>query len=401
MEKQTVSDDDLKNFCTVTGATIERAKFYVEAANGDLGLAIESFFENGGNDTEMEESAPSAASQMRDLNQDENDEEENSDEDPSYTPFTVSGAKAPKAGETRKTRNTGKIFSLNDMNDDDDEETEEKGQAFYAGGSSTSGQQILGPKKNPEKIIKDLFQKAKEHGAQEVDQSEAEGTSKKSTTNHGTGYRLGTGGEPSEVIPGAPVPKKPKVSILKLWKNGFNVSDGPLRSYEDEKNKEFLASIQRGELPRELINQAEGGEVHLDMQDHREEEFVPPKEAYKLYNEGYKLGSSSTPAPKIVSNASASDKATNEDTAKKNINLDLSKPITQIQIRLSDGSRIIIKTNLTQKISQLKEYLNTARPEYAGVPYTLMTSFPNKELTNFSETIEEAKLQNGTIIQKL
>ena len=40
MEKQTVSDDDLKNFCTVTGATIERAKFYVEAANGDLGVRI-------------------------------------------------------------------------------------------------------------------------------------------------------------------------------------------------------------------------------------------------------------------------------------------------------------------------------------------------------------------------
>lgn len=149
------------------------------------------------------------------------------------------------------------------------------------------------------------------------------------------------------------------MSILKLWKNGFNVSDGPLRSYEDAKNKEFLASIQRGELPRELINQAEGGEVHLDMQDHREEEFVPPKEPYKLYNEGYKLGASASPAPKIVSNASANDKATNEETAKKNMSLDSSKPTTQIQVRLSDGSRIIVKANLTHKISQLKEYLNT------------------------------------------
>ena len=70
-----------------------------------------------------------------------------------------------------------------------------------------------------------------------------------------------------------------KVSVLKLWKNGFNVDDGQLRSYEDEKNKEFLQSIQRGELPRELVHQADGGEVHLDMQDHREEEFVAPKAA--------------------------------------------------------------------------------------------------------------------------
>ncbi len=30
-----------------------------------------------------------------------------------------------------------------------------------------------------------------------------------------------------------------------------------------------------------------------------------------------------------------------------------------------------------------------------------MTSFPNKELTNDSETIDEGKLQNAVIIQKL
>lgn len=39
MDTKTVSDDDLKNFCSVTGATIERAKFYVEAANGDLSVS--------------------------------------------------------------------------------------------------------------------------------------------------------------------------------------------------------------------------------------------------------------------------------------------------------------------------------------------------------------------------
>ena len=47
--------------------------------------------------------------------------------------------------------------------EEDNDDDEEKGQAFYAGGSQHSGQQILGPpKKNPEKIIKDLFEKAKE-----------------------------------------------------------------------------------------------------------------------------------------------------------------------------------------------------------------------------------------------
>lgn len=58
----------------------------------------------------------------------------------------------------------GKIYTLKDTADESDEEKDDnKSQAFYAGGSETSGQQILGPsKKNSENIIKDLFKKAKE-----------------------------------------------------------------------------------------------------------------------------------------------------------------------------------------------------------------------------------------------
>lgn len=395
--KAPISDEDLNNFCSVTGASIERAKFYVEAANGDLGVAIESFFESGGSDDVVMEDAPQLAATGVKVDADE-DVDEDDDDDEDYNPFQKLNESKP----TRKqpARNANKIFSLNDMNNDNEEG--EDGQAFYAGGSKTSGQQILGPKKtkNPEGIIKDLFQKAKEHGAQEVDPSEgAAGTSKKSSGYHGTGYRLGSGNEPSEVIPGAPKPKETKTSILKLWKNGFNIDDGTLRSYEDEKNKEFLASIQRGELPRELIKQAQGGEVHLDMQDHRDEEFVPPKKEYTLYStEGQKLGSSAAP---VVSTATQSDKASCEDAAKKNINLDSSQPNTQMQVRLSDGSRLIIKANLTRKVSDIRAYINTARPEYMPRDYLLMTQFPNKELTNNDETIEQAGLKSATIVQKL
>ena len=89
--------------------------------------------------------------------------------------------------------------------------------------------------------------------------------------------------------------------------------------------------------PRELYKDAEGAEVHLDMEDHREEEYEPPKLPYKLYNtEGYKLGS---PTPKVVSNATPTEIASNEENAKRSLNLDESKPTTQVQIRLSDGSR--------------------------------------------------------------
>ena len=35
-------------------------------------------------------------------------------------------------------------------------------------------------------------------------------------------------------------------AVVKLWKNGFSVNDGPLRAFDDEENKEFLDSIRKG-----------------------------------------------------------------------------------------------------------------------------------------------------------
>jgi len=400
-----ISNEVIENFCAITGCNQDRAKFYLEAANGTLDLAIESFYENGGgNEPDSEMSEPAVRSTGFQVEEDDDNEDEDEDYTPvSANPFArLAGSKKPE--EPKKTTRqaaasaSSKIHTLSAMNNSDEEE-EERGQAFYAGGSEQSGQQILGPpRKNPEKIITDLFAKAKEHGAQEVDPSEEPSTSKKPVV-YGHGYRLGTGNEPSEVIPGPPRPKQKKVSVLKLWKNGFTVNDGPLRSFEDPQNKEFLNSIQRGELPHELIREADGGEVNLDMQDHRDEEFVAPKPKYVLFNtDGYKLGS---PTPKVVSTASPNDQVNNEANAKRSLNLNESAPTTQLQLRLSDGSRLIIKMNHTHTVRDLRNYINTARPEYAPRVYSLMTSFPNKELTDDSETLEQGKLLNAVIIQKL
>jgi len=34
--------------------------------------------------------------------------------------------------------------------------------------------------------------------------------------------------------------------VLKLWKDGFSVDDGPLRDFKDQTNQEFLSSISKG-----------------------------------------------------------------------------------------------------------------------------------------------------------
>ena len=106
------------------------------------------------------------------MNIDDSDEEDDDDDyrPPGRGPTNPFSGLKPDAAKSKKPTGANSRFatisSLNRDNDEDenDDDDEEKGQAFYAGGSETSGQQILGPpKKNPEKIIKNLFEKAKEY----------------------------------------------------------------------------------------------------------------------------------------------------------------------------------------------------------------------------------------------
>ena len=48
----------------------------------------------------------------------------------------------------------------------------------------------------------------------------------------------------------------------------------------------------------------------------------------------------------MLPSASQADQAKSEETAKSNVSLDKTQPVTNIQIRLADGSRYAVKHNL-------------------------------------------------------
>jgi UBX domain-containing protein 1 len=54
-----------------------------------------------------------------------------------------------------------RIRTLNSL-EASDGSSEEEGQAFYAGGSETSGQQILGPSKKKGDFVTDIFKSIRE-----------------------------------------------------------------------------------------------------------------------------------------------------------------------------------------------------------------------------------------------
>nr|KAF6472009.1 NSFL1 cofactor [Molossus molossus] len=142
-----------------------------------------------------------------------------------------------------------------------------------------------------------------------------------------------------------------------------------------------------------------GGQVNLDMEDHRDEDFVKPKGTFKAFTgEGQKLGST---APQVLNTSSPAQQAENEAKASSSISIDESQPTTNIQIRLADGGRLVQKFNHSHRISDIRLFIVDARPAMAATSFVLMTTFPNKELADENQTLKEANLLNAVIVQRL
>ncbi|KAM9643701.1 UBX domain-containing protein 2B isoform 6-T6 [Morphnus guianensis] len=217
---------------------------------------------------------------------------------------------------------------------------------FYSGDSEYRGLQISGASNNPSKIVAELFKEAKEHGAVPLDEaSRASGDLSKAKSFSGGGYRLGDSSQKhSEYIYGE---NQDVQILLKLWRNGFSLDDGELRSYSDPTNAQFLESVKRGEIPVELQRLVHGGQVNLDMEDHQEQEYVKPRLRFKAFSgEGQKLGSLT---PEIVSTPSSPEEE-EKSILSAPVLIDDSMPATKIQIRLADGSRLIQRFNQTHRL---------------------------------------------------
>lgn len=53
------------------------------------------------------------------------------------------------------------------------------------------------------------------------------------------------------------------------------------------------------------------------------------------------------------------------------------------------------------RVSDLRHFVVAARPAMAAREFVLMTTFPNKELMDESQTLQQANLLNAVIVQRL
>ncbi|XP_059837505.1 NSFL1 cofactor p47-like [Hypanus sabinus] len=363
-------EERARRMVRLTGAAEESANARLEATGRDVQLALSSFFEHGGDNQPVQDVPMSNASNFR---------------------------------PAVRSSGTSRISSLKDLKKEQNNSSADEGEHFYAGGSEHSGQQIVEPpkKKNLNDIVDDLFKGAKEQGAVPVDQwSESGSEANRAVPFAGGGYRLGASSQESSEYVSQDKKQDSNLDVqilLKLWKNGFSLDDGELRTYTDPKNAEFLESISRGEIPAELQKLVHRSQVSLDMEDHRSEEYLKHKLKFKAFSgDGQKLGS---PTPTIVSTPSSPEEEFKYFVNVLNVNE--SEPTTNVQIRLADGSRLVQKFNQTHRISDIRQFIIQHHPVFAAASFVLMTTFPNKQLTDEEQTLQEANLLNAVIVQRL
>lgn len=381
-------DELVSQFIDTTGVEPEEARFYLELSNWQLEVALDTFYYPLNLPSLSNEPTEGAVS------------EEKRTDTAEKNPGSIKSSEMEGKSSKEKAKPKAKFAMLGDLKDRESSPEEEEGQAFYAGGSKHTGQQILGPGKKKD-IVSDMFKSCQK---QSIAVEPKPSGQQRPNTFSGTGYKLGQTSSDTEIVTATSSNHQQSNSgliTLKLWKDGFTINDSELRLYTDPENRMFLEIIKRGEIPAEIRQEIQGTEARLDMEDHRHETYVPPKVKVKAFTgKGHMLGSPSPATVGMTIPTDIADQTANESQAKQKLNLDESKPVTTLQIRLADGSSVKVQFNLTHTINDLRQYIITMRPQYAMREFSLLTMYPTKELTE-DKTIEEAGLQNTTIIQRL
>jgi len=206
--------------------------------------------------------------------------------------------------------------------------------------------------------------------------------------------------------------------MITMYRSGFTVDNGPYRRLEDPSNAEFLGSLARGLIPRELREDAEesgGGEVMVGLVDKRGEEYDEDRHGQQqqrgggggfggvggggdgfqsFSGEGQSLVDSSSAAAATAPSGGVIDPNT---TTSPPPALDESKPSTSIAIRLLNGKRLVVKINLDSPVLELGQHIGS---QAGGESYVLTSGYPPAVIEDLSVSVEEAGLKGAQVVLK-
>lgn len=336
-----------------------------------------------------------------------------------------------------------------DMSEDDDDD-DDGPTDLYAGGGR-SGLNVQDPNQQSSGkaggIVADILKKAKEAGSAPPLSASNTKTTKSTPFFQGAAQTLGSDEIPSRPVVPSPKPGPARRKAIRtalpvpgqfgsdlddeddeddededeeddgeedeevekhltFWKDGFSIEDGPLMSYNDPKHKEILDAINRGRAPLDLLGVRLNQRVTMRVQKRLTENYVPPpKSPPKPFGgTGNRLGS---PLPaSIVRSTEPSSQVPEPPTSPPPVQpstifeVDNNLPVTSVQIRLSDGSRMVTRLNHTHTVGDIRRQIAASNPALANRPYALQTTFPSRDLNDDNQTIKDAGVLGAVVVQR-
>ena len=201
--------------------------------------------------------------------------------------------------------------------------------------------------------------------------------------------------------------------MITMYRSGFTVDNGPYRRLDDPSNAEFLGSLARGLIPRELREDAEGegGEVMVGLVDKRGEEYDEQRHGQQQQGGGAGSGgfqSFSGEGQSLVDSSTSSTAApsggvinpTTMTTPPPPPPLDTTQPSTSIAIRLLNGKRLVVKINLSSPVSALGQHIATASTGAPEESYVLTSGYPPVVIEDLNVSVEEAGLKGAQVVLK-
>ncbi|KAE8728426.1 Plant UBX domain-containing protein 5 [Hibiscus syriacus] len=399
----------INSFIEITSSSKEEALFFLESHQWDLDAAVSTFLDS--NSTVAHQSHPIAPPPSGAIN---NSLTSSPSDSPDYSPSqSPSRSRSPSPARPSRppyglrSRRTDKkpsgggggndrgIRTLADLNrtppggsDSDSDE----GQDYFTGGEK-SGMVVRDPSKPHD--VDSIFNQARQAGAVEGSDDYFRPSSSSTRSFSGTA-RLLTG---ETLAPAPPPPPEVVNHTITFWRNGFTIDDGPLRQLADPANASFIESVMQSQCPKELQPADPRTKVELHLLRRDENYSEPKKHQSAFHGVGRTLGSSiSSPTPSEPTAAASS--ITSALTPSAGLVVDSSLPTTSIQLRLSDGTRMISRFNYHHTIRDVRGFIDASWPGGAR-NYQLQTmGFPPKQLTDLDQTVEQAGIANSVVIQK-
>ncbi|KAG9697912.1 SEP-domain-containing protein, partial [Aureobasidium melanogenum] len=391
--------DLIAEFSGITGASPAIAQTALTASNWGIEQAVTLYFASqdapaeDSDDSLQESAAPSLPSST-----------------PAANHSSSSTNRPPPSNRSNMVRTFRDLQNDEDRGDDDHSDQDPQ-QDFFAGGEK-SGLAVQDPNRRPQDHFNNIMNQARQNRDRPSDDDEDQAPAQ-SSAFQGRAQTLGGDDAPSRIIedPNASAapsrPSLPRVSrTLHLWQDGFSIDDGELHRFDDPQNAPVLALINQGRAPLALLGVQPGQEVDLQLDPHKDEKYVQPKKKYKPFGgSGQRLGSP-TPGPSgsTTAPAAAASSATSSASASSGpkVEIDEAQPAVQLQIRLGDGTRLVSRFNTTHTVGDIYNFVTASSTASQSRAFTLMTTFPNKNLEDKSAKLEDLPelKRGGVVVQK-